>query len=551
MEKQPQPQQNNIKPEEFLNPSTLSRAEGENMSPAPASNKERATQQTEERFGLRSGQVRFENKLTHDSGWYDRSGKKLGWGDLDASDFQKISKELEPDEMFIILSQHDSFFNFVDKPDKNKSKWWSTVDPKEKSPGTEYVAENAMCVISQEKFYMVSAGREKDKNSIQKGGLSFEVLTPDEMKALVLNSKNIPATTPASNPEKPPQSQNDINPEAFLNPENMPPFIDLEYREMLGKMAIDVLRRWGMTTEELVLLGRKIEEKNDEYYATATEKYDEPEGFFAKLIMWDRPPHKEEKITEEMKEAQAREARAYLSLDKDNKTGGNGEAKEKKTEEESEETKLHVRAVGMMCESLKNNKHLKQLVEILSVSSALAGCASMPGMVQTGIYGVQQVAQAGLYTGYQYHQADAYGKYRTDSDFNYGRHQAKSSYDDAMYRAGQNRINALNRIRYEKHREPTQEEAAPIEAQYASDVENARQQARNDTENVQTQAKQNIRDTNYQKQQIVEQGVYQATSSIAQTGFQILNQAIQGIQYGGHGYHSMGYSSWHHPGGWR
>ena len=65
-------------------------------------------------FGLYCGQMRGgDAKMTHNSGWYNKSGEKLGFGDLSVKDFKKISKELEKDELFIILGESDSFWNFV------------------------------------------------------------------------------------------------------------------------------------------------------------------------------------------------------------------------------------------------------------------------------------------------------------------------------------------------------------------------------------------------------------------------------------------------------
>jgi hypothetical protein len=167
--------------------------EQENQQPSEAPRLKKGMYGTEavrtsDLFGLHCGQGRWENVLAHNGGWYNQSGEKLGWGDLDASNLNQIRNELKPGEMFIVLSERDSFFNFVDKPDNDKPSLWSTVDSKEKAPGAEYVAENAMFVITPEKFYLVNPIKTRTEKVFEKKGISFELLTPDEMKNLIIPS---------------------------------------------------------------------------------------------------------------------------------------------------------------------------------------------------------------------------------------------------------------------------------------------------------------------------------------------------------------------------
>jgi hypothetical protein len=55
-------------------------------------------------FGLRCGQMsRGQSKITHNSGWYNKSGEKLGWGDLSLKHFKRIADEIAEDELFIVL----------------------------------------------------------------------------------------------------------------------------------------------------------------------------------------------------------------------------------------------------------------------------------------------------------------------------------------------------------------------------------------------------------------------------------------------------------------
>ncbi|MDA2923009.1 hypothetical protein MYX07_07135 [Patescibacteria group bacterium AH-259-L07] len=62
-------------------------------------------------FGLRREQMRFKNKLTHNSGWYNKYEEKIEQGDLSTDDFQRISQEIDSNELFIILSERDSYPN--------------------------------------------------------------------------------------------------------------------------------------------------------------------------------------------------------------------------------------------------------------------------------------------------------------------------------------------------------------------------------------------------------------------------------------------------------
>lgn len=96
-------------------------------------------------FGLTCGQVHGGmNKRTHNSGWYNKTGEKLGWGDLATPDMARIALALEPDELFIVLSEGDSS--------------WETRQRgvQEEAPGLAYVAEHALYVIALNHLYMVT-----------------------------------------------------------------------------------------------------------------------------------------------------------------------------------------------------------------------------------------------------------------------------------------------------------------------------------------------------------------------------------------------------------
>jgi len=132
---------------------------------------------TGELFGLHCGQARSEDKLAHHAGWYNQSGEKLGWGDLDSSDFMRISDGLNSGEIFIILSGEDSHGNFVKG---------GIINRDEEAPGIDYVAQKAVYAIVSGKFYLINPYGNPNDKVFQKNGISFELLTPDEMKNLIV-----------------------------------------------------------------------------------------------------------------------------------------------------------------------------------------------------------------------------------------------------------------------------------------------------------------------------------------------------------------------------
>lgn len=106
-----------------------------------------------ERFGITTGQMRG-GELIHNGGWYDASGKKIGWGDMVGDDLRKIASELKEDEKFIVLGEQDSFWNFVRRPGIIGA--MADVDtPSEQDPGMNYIREHARWIVIPGKIYCV------------------------------------------------------------------------------------------------------------------------------------------------------------------------------------------------------------------------------------------------------------------------------------------------------------------------------------------------------------------------------------------------------------
>jgi hypothetical protein len=125
--------------------------------------------------------------FVHNNGWYNKVGEKLGWGDLSPEDFRKISLELEKGELFIILSESDSFWNFVTQPGIIGS--MAAVKPTEDAPGVDYVAEKARYIIQNGQLYSVDRYGDSDKETlVTRDGLTFKVLSREAVKALIAST---------------------------------------------------------------------------------------------------------------------------------------------------------------------------------------------------------------------------------------------------------------------------------------------------------------------------------------------------------------------------
>jgi hypothetical protein len=126
-------------------------------------------------FGLKLGQIRSE-RLVKAGGWYNERGEKLGWGDLSPADFRRICAELGDDELFIVLSEIDSFASFVEKVGDAMFE----VRPGIEAPGIDYVAKKCRFVIQQGVLSAVS-DHHADTVAI-KMGLPFRVFTRKEVR---------------------------------------------------------------------------------------------------------------------------------------------------------------------------------------------------------------------------------------------------------------------------------------------------------------------------------------------------------------------------------
>lgn len=135
-------------------------------------------------FGLGCGQMRGHN-LFHNAGWYNERGEKLGWGDLSPADLQRIAAELEDGEVFAILYEGDSYWNFVQwlKGEGMKMR----VQPTVEAPGVEYVHEKCAAIITRGRICFVNRrGDEWTREYLLKRhDLTAETITAEEARGLL------------------------------------------------------------------------------------------------------------------------------------------------------------------------------------------------------------------------------------------------------------------------------------------------------------------------------------------------------------------------------
>ena len=133
-------------------------------------------------LGIHEGQLKSEysGKMTHNSGWYDENGAKIGWGDLSVSNFKTIQENLKETEVFYVLSEQDSYWSFM-----KELKGWNghpIGDMKENylTPGKEYVRSVARYFINKNGIFIVENEWIKQE-PFTKGGIEFKVIKREDL----------------------------------------------------------------------------------------------------------------------------------------------------------------------------------------------------------------------------------------------------------------------------------------------------------------------------------------------------------------------------------
>lgn len=104
--------------------------------------------------GCKTSQMRGTGHLVHNGGWYNAAGEKIGWGDLDEADLNRLADNLPSDAVLFILGEQDSFWKFVTfNPGIVGDMCQTSAD--EKLPGMEYVLSKAFMVLVNGQWYYV------------------------------------------------------------------------------------------------------------------------------------------------------------------------------------------------------------------------------------------------------------------------------------------------------------------------------------------------------------------------------------------------------------
>jgi hypothetical protein len=351
--------------------------------------------------------------------------------------------------------------------------------------------------------------------------------------------------------------------EVFLNPENMPPVpasgheksqeVFLMHREFLQEMQgrlFDAAVRPHLTDGEIdILFGEETAEeiqamKESGYLEVSGEKLRKPNSWWAKIIMSVEKDTKVP-ITPEMHAEQAADARRYRFSEEEEKkekekAAGLSPEQAVKLMEKYLEQRMSIvtRAVERMHEFIEKHPTLRKFLFPFLLIDALAGCAITPSMVNTGIYGVVNMAQTEIAAQQNIAQNDIYARNLAGRTIDYATQKGQSDYDIAMQNAGQAKIDSLAALGRSLGRVPTPAESAYIEAQYQSSVGQAEAQYRQTTGLSHAQAGQIMGGARAQQQTV--QGYARATekSTAVYTIGNIFMQGVQGaaqqIQYGGH-----------------
>lgn len=107
-------------------------------------------------FGLQEGAMKTAD-FVHNGGWFNTKGEKLGWGDLSITDIQRIAECLQEGELFLILSERDSYWDHVKITTEGNALVHNVDKEAEMSQGQEHMIECTRYAIAPGKVYAVKS----------------------------------------------------------------------------------------------------------------------------------------------------------------------------------------------------------------------------------------------------------------------------------------------------------------------------------------------------------------------------------------------------------
>jgi hypothetical protein len=148
-----------------------------NLPPLPGRDSPLVTAEWLIAQGCKTGQMR-QNEKVHNGGWYNATGEKIGWGDLNQDDIDRIAHRLPKDGVLFILGEQDSFWKFVTH-NPGPIGDCCVTNAQEKNPGIEYVLERAFLVFVRNTAYW------SDRYGYSSPNSSRTYLTTEQMRKLV------------------------------------------------------------------------------------------------------------------------------------------------------------------------------------------------------------------------------------------------------------------------------------------------------------------------------------------------------------------------------
>jgi hypothetical protein len=138
-----------------------------------------------ELVGLSDGQQRLGFVPgTKRSGWFNKDGRWVGWGDLTNRDMVNIASRLKPGEQFIVVHEEDSYRRFLKDIVPDPTRILRTED----TLGLEYVAEHAMFLITPDCIFPVSNVHPR-RDAEMWGGISYQIIDNATAEAMILDGR--------------------------------------------------------------------------------------------------------------------------------------------------------------------------------------------------------------------------------------------------------------------------------------------------------------------------------------------------------------------------
>jgi hypothetical protein len=102
--------------------------------------------------GVRVGNCVTKDTI-HNGGWYDLRGVKIGWGDLSPKNLEELRKNIGADDALLVLSEKDSYWNFVKTIKGPAFMGHVTTNGGEKHPGIDYVMDHLRLAVHNNKIW--------------------------------------------------------------------------------------------------------------------------------------------------------------------------------------------------------------------------------------------------------------------------------------------------------------------------------------------------------------------------------------------------------------